>query len=40
VHRLQRAGWPIEVRPLGALPWPTKLGTSMTSLALLGRAAD
>jgi predicted O-methyltransferase YrrM len=37
VQRLQRAGWPIEVRPLGALPWPTKLGTSMTSLALLGR---
>jgi predicted O-methyltransferase YrrM len=40
VQRLQRAGWPIEARPLGALPWPTKLGTSMTSLALLGRAAD
>jgi predicted O-methyltransferase YrrM len=38
VQRLQRAGWPIEVRPLSALPWPTKLGTSMTSLALLGRA--
>ena len=39
VQRLQRTGWPIEARPLGALPWPTKLGTSMTSLALLGRAA-
>ena len=38
VQRLQRAGWPIEARPLGALPWPTKLGTSMTSLALLGGA--
>jgi len=38
VRRLQRAGWPIEVRPLGRLPWPTKQGTSMTSLALLGRA--
>jgi predicted O-methyltransferase YrrM len=38
VQRLQRAGWPITVRPLGELPWPTKLGTSMTSLALLGRA--
>ena len=38
VRRLQRAGWPIEARPLGALPWPTKLGTSMTSLARLGRA--
>jgi predicted O-methyltransferase YrrM len=36
VRRLQRAGWPIEVRPLGSLPWPTKLGTSVTSLALLG----
>ncbi|HEX2217204.1 MAG TPA: class I SAM-dependent methyltransferase [Gemmatimonadales bacterium] len=36
VHRLQRAGWPIEVLPLGELPWPTKLGTSRTSLALLG----
>jgi predicted O-methyltransferase YrrM len=38
VQRLQRAGWPIEVQPLGELPWPTKQGTSMTSLALLGRA--
>jgi hypothetical protein len=36
VRRLQRAGWPIEVQPLGELPWPTKQGTSMTSLALLG----
>ncbi len=35
---LQRAGWPIEVLPLGELPWPTKLGTSRTSLALLGAA--
>ena len=39
VQRLQRAGWPIEVQPLGELPWPTKLGTSMTSLALLGSAS-
>lgn len=37
VRRLQHAGWPIEVLPLGELPWPTKLGTSRTSLALLGR---
>jgi predicted O-methyltransferase YrrM len=36
VRRLQRAGWPLEVLPLGDLPWPTKLGTSRTSLALLG----
>lgn len=39
VRRLQRAGWPLGVHPLGDLPWPTKLGTSSTSLALLGRAA-
>ena len=38
VQRLQHAGWPLEVLPLGDLPWPTKLGTSRTSLALLGRA--
>jgi predicted O-methyltransferase YrrM len=38
VRRLQRAGWRIDVRPLGDLPWPTKLGTARTSLALLGRA--
>lgn len=38
VLRLQRAGWPIEVLPLGELPWPTKLGTSRSSLALLGAA--
>jgi predicted O-methyltransferase YrrM len=38
VQRLRRAGWPIEAQPLGELPWPTKQGTSRTSLALLGRA--
>jgi predicted O-methyltransferase YrrM len=38
VRGLQRARWPLEVLPLGDLPWPTKLGTSRTSLALLGRA--
>jgi predicted O-methyltransferase YrrM len=38
VQQLQRAGWPLAVLPLGDLPWPTKLGTSKTSLALLGRA--
>jgi predicted O-methyltransferase YrrM len=37
VQQLQRAGWPLDVLPLGDLPWPTKLGTSRTSLALLGR---
>jgi predicted O-methyltransferase YrrM len=39
VQRLRCAGWPIEAAPLGDLPWPTKLGTSRTSLALLGRAS-
>ena len=33
----QRAGWPIRARPLGELPWPTKQGSTRTSLALLGR---
>jgi hypothetical protein len=37
VRRLRRAGWPIDARPLGELPWATKQGTSRTSLALLGR---
>jgi predicted O-methyltransferase YrrM len=36
VRRLRRAGWPIEARPLGELPWPTKHGTRWTSLAVLG----
>jgi predicted O-methyltransferase YrrM len=36
VERLQQAGWPIDVRPLGELPWPTKQGTRLTSLAVLG----
>jgi predicted O-methyltransferase YrrM len=39
VQRLRRAGWPIEARPLGELPWPTKHGTSRTSLAVLGRSS-
>ncbi|HKU60297.1 MAG TPA: class I SAM-dependent methyltransferase [Gemmatimonadales bacterium] len=38
VRRLQRAGWPIAVQPLGELPWPTKQGTRWTSLAVLGRS--
>jgi hypothetical protein len=29
----------IEVKPLGALPWETKLGSHMTSLALVTRRA-
>ena len=39
VRALQEAGWPLGARPLGDLPWPTKLGTSKTSLALLGQAS-
>ena len=39
VRRYRRAGWPIAARPLGELPWPTKQGTSRTSLALLGSAS-
>lgn len=34
VRRLQRAGARLEVLPLGVLAWPTKLGRSITSLAL------
>lgn len=37
IDRLRREGAAIEVLPLGALPWPTKARTSITSLALLGR---
>jgi hypothetical protein len=38
VRRLRAEGVPIRVLPLGRLPWPTKLGSYMTSLAILGRA--
>jgi predicted O-methyltransferase YrrM len=38
VERLRSEGTPITVHPLGGLPWPTKLGTNITSLALLTRA--
>lgn len=37
VQRLRREGAPINVRPLGALPWPTKMGTNLTSLAVATR---
>jgi predicted O-methyltransferase YrrM len=37
VERCQRDGSCIVVRPLRALPWPTKLGSNVTSLALLTR---
>jgi predicted O-methyltransferase YrrM len=35
VRRLQCEGADVEAMPLGALPWRTKLGSSITSLALL-----
>jgi predicted O-methyltransferase YrrM len=38
VARYQREGSDIVVRPLGALPWPTKLGSNITSLALATRS--
>lgn len=34
-ERLQREGANFKVLPLGALPWPTKLGSNVTSLALI-----
>lgn len=37
-ERLINEGANIKVIPLGNLPWPTKLGTNITSLALLVRA--
>lgn len=38
VQRLRQEGADLEVVPLGRLPWSTKLGSNVTSLALLGRA--
>ena len=37
IDRLLREGAPLRVIPLGALPWPTKAGTNITSLAILTR---
>jgi predicted O-methyltransferase YrrM len=37
VKRLQDEGVPLIVKPLGGLPWPTKQGTNVTSLAMLCR---
>lgn len=36
-NRLRREGALIKVIPLGALPWPTKLGSNVTSLAVVTR---
>lgn len=37
VQRLRSDGIDLEVIPLGALPWPTKKGTHVTSLAIAAR---
>lgn len=37
VRRLIREGVPIEVLPLGLLPWPTKMNSNRTSLALVSK---
>lgn len=37
IDRLTREGVPLKVLPLGQLPWPTKLESNITSLALLVR---
>jgi hypothetical protein len=39
VSRLRHAGAPIEVIPIGPLPWPTKLGSNLTSLAVVSAIA-
>jgi predicted O-methyltransferase YrrM len=39
IERLRREGAKLQVLPLGDLPWPTKLGRSVTSLAVVVRAA-
>jgi predicted O-methyltransferase YrrM len=39
LRRLESEAADIGVRHLGTLPWPTKRGTSTTSLALIGRAS-
>jgi predicted O-methyltransferase YrrM len=38
-ERLRAEGAQFEVLPLGRLPWPTKLKSNLTSLALLARKA-
>lgn len=37
VERLRAEGAPLQAIPLGDLPWPTKLGSNRTSLAVLVR---
>ena len=38
--RLQAEGVPISVMPLGELPWPTKLDSHVTSLAIMGLGSE
>lgn len=38
VQRLTNEGVRVSVLPLNVLPWPTKLNSNVTSLALIGRA--
>jgi predicted O-methyltransferase YrrM len=38
VERFRKEGAPMKATPLGALPWPTKLGSNITSLACLTAA--
>jgi len=40
VNRLVKEGADLVALPLGSLPWPTKLQSNVTSLALLLRKAD
>jgi predicted O-methyltransferase YrrM len=40
IERLRREGAGFDVLPLGRLPWPTKLGSHVTSLALLVRPPE
>jgi predicted O-methyltransferase YrrM len=37
IERSRREGAAVKALPLGALPWPTKCGSNVTSLALLTR---
>ena len=37
LERLRREGAALAAVPLGALPWATKLDSTLTSLALLAR---
>jgi predicted O-methyltransferase YrrM len=37
LERFQREGAMVRVIPLGSLPWPTKLGSTVSSLALMTR---